>query len=165
MSMPSSRPISRPIRRTFACLLTVIYLMISLGPLASLALHRDAASPALGGPCSGDCNICGCSPESRATRSCCCSRQRQQARLSDPGKQSLPECCPKEPKETVIASCGCPCGTDTSFLLAANNKGKILPYQYIWQLATPHSETLYHELPHLFTSQYLAPPDPPPKVT
>lgn len=64
-------------RSTIAGMLAVIYLLIALSPLASLAIHPDSMSHNRSGECSGDCNICGCSAESRASRTCCCAKKKQ----------------------------------------------------------------------------------------
>jgi len=164
--MPSSHPVNRPIRRIIAGALTLCYLIISLGPLATLATHADAAAHLLTGACSGDCDICGCSPEKRAARSCCCSKKRQQlARLQKRGEEGVPACCQKKPaeRETIIASCGCPCGGDHFSLLSESNKGEILPYYFDKQFAIPCSDTVYPELSRPVTSRPIEPPDPPPR--
>lgn len=153
-------------RRIIAVAMTVMYLVIALGPSASLALHCETAAHLLTGACSGDCNICGCSPESRAAQTCCCSRKEQQlVRLQARGQASQPECCPKGPieKEAVIASCGCPCGSDDSFVLSGLGKGEIIPHYFTGQFAMPLPDTLYPETSHLLTSRHPEPPDPPPR--
>jgi hypothetical protein len=166
MLMSSSHTLARNVRRILACVLTAIYLMISLGPVASLALHSDAALHALTGSCSGDCDICGCSPESRAAGSCCCSKKRRlQARLKERSQENVPDCCKKAPtEETVIRSCGCPCG-DESLALSGLNKVEILPYRFAQDFALPMFDTRFPELSLVMTSRPLEPPVPPPRLT
>lgn len=78
---------SRNHRRFIAAVMAFIYLLIMLMPLASLAMNSKSVVHAVTGECSGDCNICGCSPASRADNTCCCARKKQQqaaaAQLSD----------------------------------------------------------------------------------
>jgi len=165
MPMSTSHGTTRTVRRILACALTAIYLMISLGPVASVALHPGEALHALAGACSGDCDICGCSPESRAAGTCCCSKTKQrQARLQERARENLPDCCKKAPaeEETVIASCGCPCGDD-SHSLAGVNKVDILPYRFHNELPAPVAETRYPVLSRLPITRPLEPPVPPPK--
>ncbi len=65
-------------RSIIAGILAAIYLLIALSPLASFAIYSKSMAHALTNECSGDCNICGCSAESRANRTCCCARKIQQ---------------------------------------------------------------------------------------
>jgi hypothetical protein len=51
--------------------------MIVLSPLASLAMYSKIVAHVVTGECSGDCNICGCSLESRANHTCCCAKKKQ----------------------------------------------------------------------------------------
>lgn len=157
---------SRPIHRIISGALTAIYLTISLGPLASFAMRAESMAHALTGACAGDCNICGCSAQSRAAHTCCCSRKQQQAELKEGGEGGLPDCCEKMPaeRETVIASCGCPCGSGNSLALWGIGRGELLPYYFTAQFVTQPSETRYPELSRVLTSRYPEPPDPPPDM-
>ena len=60
-----------------ALLLTAVYLTVTLTPLAPLALQSPSLAHAITGECSGDCDICGCSAETRANRTCCCAQNRR----------------------------------------------------------------------------------------
>ena len=81
----------RPHRRLFAVILMTIYLTITLSPLASLAMHSKVVAHVVTGECSGDCDICGCSQESRANHTCCCAKKKQMQVNS--AKFSGEECC------------------------------------------------------------------------
>jgi len=63
-------------RSITALAITVIYLLVSLTPLARAALHSGMIPLLLTAECTGDCRICGCSPERSAARACCCWQKR-----------------------------------------------------------------------------------------
>jgi len=77
MSNPSPHRARRSYRRLIAIFLTTIYLTIAMSPLATLAMHSKVVAHAVTGECSGDCDICGCSLESRMDHTCCCAKKRQ----------------------------------------------------------------------------------------
>ncbi|NJD91716.1 MAG: hypothetical protein FIA91_09410 [Geobacter sp.] len=90
-------------------LLTAVYLLITLMPLAPLAMHSKRVAYAISGECSGDCAICGCSAERSATRTCCCWQKKLARQAADSfrkgsaGNQqqasarvAAPSCCTKQ---------------------------------------------------------------------
>jgi hypothetical protein len=77
MSNRSAHIAKRSMRRMIAASLTVIYLVIALSPLTPFAMYSPVVAHAVTGECSGDCDICGCSPESRANHTCCCAKKKQ----------------------------------------------------------------------------------------
>lgn len=77
MSLFPAHSDKRTMRRFFAASLTVIYLVIALSPLAPFAMYSKVVAHAVTGECSGDCDICGCSQESRANHTCCCAKKKQ----------------------------------------------------------------------------------------
>lgn len=58
-------------------LLTTIYLLIVVSPLAPLAMQSKSVAHAVTGECSGDCRIDGCSLERSAARTCCCWQKKR----------------------------------------------------------------------------------------
>lgn len=92
----------RPHRRLFAIILMTIYLSIALSPLAPLAMHSKVVAHAVTGECVGDCNVCGCSQESRANHTCCCAKKKQMHAGATTNSKS--ECSPKQ-IETTKGSC------------------------------------------------------------
>lgn len=58
-------------------LLTTIYLLIVVSPLAPLAMQSKSVAHAVTGECSGDCRIDGCSLERSASHTCCCWQKKQ----------------------------------------------------------------------------------------
>ena len=83
-------------RRLIATVLTVIYLVIALSPLASLAMHSKIVTHAITGECSGDCDICGCSLESRTNHTCCCAKKNQKQASDKPRMESSTSTPPKQ---------------------------------------------------------------------
>jgi len=79
-------------RRFSGFLLVAIYSVIVLAPLSSLAMNSKTVTHAVTGECSGDCNVCGCSLESRTSNTCCCAKKREllQNKLNSEKKN----CCP-----------------------------------------------------------------------
>lgn len=173
-------------RRISAVILTVVYLVIALSPLASFALQSKKVMHAITGECAGDCAICGCSPESRAARTCCCARKNNPDRfsLSDPADAEEPECCRKireentdhnahdhhnssqeEPSRTVtVFKCGCPCNGGDPFSLATIDNSEIIPYAYSIRIALPHNDTRFPLSIFSAVSHAPAPPEPPPQL-
>ena len=167
MSIPSSHTAKRPVRSLIAATLTLIYLMISLSPLASLAMHSKTVAHAVTKECSGDCSICGCSAASMAAQTCCCSKKRaQQAHIHEEDHEDgTPDCCKKKPveKKTTIASCGCPCGSGKILAFSGNITHEILPFYFTEQIVLSQAETRYPNRSHLLTSRHTEPPIPPPR--
>ncbi|MGC2062053.1 MAG: hypothetical protein WA610_03680 [Thermodesulfovibrionales bacterium] len=79
-----------------------IYLMIMLSPLA---MHSKVFAHAMTGECSGDCNICGCSLESRVNRTCCCAVKKQ--KQSGFAKLTTGGCCTPNAAAHATAKSGC----------------------------------------------------------
>ena len=78
MINPSAHRAKRSFHRLGAVMLTTVYMLIVMSPLASLAMHSKTVAHAVTGECVGDCSICGCSPEAVASRTCCCAKKKQQ---------------------------------------------------------------------------------------
>lgn len=160
-----------PKRSIIATTLTVIYLMISLSPLALTLMDSKKVAHSVTGECSGDCTICGCSEASRETGRCCCSKkkqqQQQQAILHEDGHDANPDCCNKvaAKKKTVIASCGSPCGSGEQIALPASDTNELLPVNFTEQFTLTHTDTTFINQTNQLLSRYKDPPDPPPKLS
>ncbi|MBC8017278.1 MAG: hypothetical protein H7X83_02000 [Verrucomicrobia bacterium] len=156
----------RPMRGIIAGTLTIIYLMISLSPLASLAMHSKTVAHAVTGECSGDCTICGCSTESMATRTCCCSKKKEQrAHAHEDDQAGTSDCCQKKPvKMKTIIACGCPGGSGKQVALSASSSSEVLPFHFTEKFSIPHIDTTFTNLTQRLTSRHGEPPDPPPKL-
>ena len=154
-------------RRLVANVLTIMYMLMVLSPLASLLPPSASIAHAVTVECSGDCNICGCSLESRASNTCCCSKKRQlQAHIHEDDEDCTPDCCKKKSvaKKTVLA-CGCPCGNGKQAALSTGGTSEVLPYQFTELFSLPHTDTTFTNATRRLTSRYSAPPDPPPKIS
>lgn len=101
-----------PHRKKLAVLLLTVYMSITLIPLAPLAMHSKSVAHAVTGECTGDCDTCGCSLESRASKSCCCARKNQQQ--TETAKLTAGDCCSKKTAFVpVVAKESC-CSTSKS---------------------------------------------------
>lgn len=154
--------ISRYATRRFftALLLTGIYFMMTLSPLAPLALRSPELAHAITGECAGDCNICGCSAEQRANHTCCCAQKKK----LESHQKSQPDCCkPKAAGGPTVLKCGCPCGSGKQLTLGATTS-ELIPFFFAVPIA--HGSPA-HDLPTrprpLF-SRTLEPPEPPPRL-
>lgn len=165
MSILSTHTVKHSFRHTIAAGMTVLYLAIIFSPLASFAMQSTGTAPVVSRECSGDCNLCGCLPESRASNTCCCSKKRQQqAHIHEDGEDGTPDCCKKKhvEKKTVIA-CGCPCGSGKQAALSASGTSEVLPFHFTEQFSIPQTETTYSNPTQQLSSRFGEPPDPPPK--
>ncbi len=151
----------RPSRSIVAIILTVIYSLIIMSPLAPLALKSPRVAHAVTGECSGNCDICGCSPERRANHTCCCFMKKKHQH--DQGNVS--ECCKnkKRHKMTMI-TCNCPCGDNKLPGLPGAEKTEILPYRFTEGIVALAEDTLFSSHGKRLTDHHGDPPDPPPKV-
>ena len=146
-------------RNRTALLLTVIYSLIILTPLATLPLRSGVA-----GECAGDCAICGCSPEHSANRTCCCWKKKQQGCHGHEDDQTA-DCCKKnKPESKPVLSCGWPCGGNKQRALLDATGFELLPYHFgesIPAFQREGSSPLHNTR---LTDHQDEPPDPPPKL-
>lgn len=165
MAMSTTHFLRRTKRGIFAAFLTFIYLTLQLSPLVSLALNSNSALPALtlSGECTGDCNQCGCSPESRASNTCCCSKKRQQAHAHEDEDKGTAGCENKPVKKKTVIACGCPCGSSKQSALKTTEVFEVPPLHCREQFNIPPIDTLFMHQQHRLTSRHTEPPDPPPK--
>jgi hypothetical protein len=188
MSIESLHTRRHLFRHIIAAGMTALYLLMVFSPLVSFAMH-GTKSVAVGiRECVGDCNLCGCSPESRAAHTCCCARKKQlqdhthdhdqdgasdccskkpeqHARVHEDPADSTPDCCTKEsaPQQPVIISCGCPCGGEKQSALTIAGTSEVLPFRFTERFSIPDTKTTYSNLTHRLTSRFGEPPDPPPQ--
>lgn len=92
-------PLIRSSRGATAMLLALLYAVIALSPLAPIALKSARIAHVVTGECSGDCEIDGCSLESRIGHSCCCARSKQTQ--TEQIAQVAPACCSPKVAQTV----------------------------------------------------------------
>jgi len=166
MLISSAQTFRQSKRGILAASLTLIYLMILLSPLASLGMNSKAVVHVLTGECTGDCNLCGCSPENRASNTCCCSKKRQQlshAHKHDENKTA--DCCKRKSVEKkLILTCNCPCGSANQSDLTITEESEVLPFHFREQFSIPRTDTAFINHQHRLSSRHGEPPDPPPKL-
>jgi hypothetical protein len=163
MLISPSRIFRRPSRRITATLMALAYFLIVLLPLAPAALHSKSVTHAVTGECSGDCKICGCSPESSARKTCCCAKkiQMKEQALED---ADTPECCKKKQTQATVIRCGCPCGERKQIALTGIGSFEVIPTGFSESFTQDHKETSFNTLPHRLTSRYVDPPEQPPQL-
>jgi len=149
---------SRPI---VALILTVIYSLIIMSPLAPLALQSPRVAHAVTGECSGNCDICGCSAERRASHTCCCFLKKK---LQHDHK-NVPDCCKKKKRSKMtMLSCNCPCGGNKMPGLAGSEKTEVMPYRFNDGIVSLAEIPLFSSTGKCLTDRHGDPPDPPPKL-
>jgi hypothetical protein len=89
--------------KCISLLMTAIYLLITLSPLAANGLHSKTLSQLAGRQCTGDCRLCGCSAERSASHACCCW-QKKLAEARARKELARPIACPAS-SNTAKRSC------------------------------------------------------------
>ena len=152
-----------------ALVLTIVYMGITMSPLAPFAMHSKVIAHAVTGECSGDCDICGCSPERRANHTCCCALKKQREQHAhEEGDKEIPECCRKkqDTDKVTILKCNCPCGNSKhAALFGIATTEELLPARGIEHSYSPMEQRLQHNLLPRLASRHSDPPDPPPRLS
>jgi hypothetical protein len=153
----------KPSRYIVSLTLTVIYILINMSPLASLGLWSDSVAHAVNGECTGNCDICGCSPERRANHTCCCFLKKQK---QGDDRQGVPECCKnKKRHKMTMLNCNCPCGSNKQLGLWGAEKSEQLPYRFTEGIVALTEDSLFSSYEQRLSDRHGDPPDPPPKTT
>ena len=156
----------RPSRYIAALLLTAVYAVIIMSQLAPFAMHSPTVAHAVTGECSGDCRICGCSPEHSANHTCCCWLKKQKDE-EQKHEAEAPAFCKKKraAKATVTITCGCPCGSGKQLAIAGFGGSELVPFQFDGFVVKPYIIT--RDLPRVrrLTDRHCDPTDPPPKLS
>lgn len=141
----------------------MIYLLITMSPLAPLAFRPAAIAHAVTGECAGDCSLCNCSPERSASHTCCCW-QKKQKHERDQELEQLPDCCRQMERDTTpTLTCGSPCGDKHSPLFSGTERFEQLPFTYNNSLPTLNEETIASPEQNRPADHHDDPPDHPPK--
>jgi len=90
-------------QRSISFIMTAVYLLITLSPLASNSSKSNPFFQTLAKECSGDCRLCGCSAERSASQTCCCW-QRKLAEAKNLKQSKKPQPC-----QTVSVAAGKSC--------------------------------------------------------
>jgi hypothetical protein len=160
--------------------LTVLLLVqfTTVAPGLARALHHQAQVA----HCCGDHVKCGCSPERVAARCCCCylNKRTTPAAAETAGKHSGTQVAKHSCGMTSAAMekhhdaddldrstpafSSIPCGCDPGLTPATAESLKFLSPASIHLATLPIFEGKYLSNHHSFTSRYVPPPDPPPKL-
>jgi hypothetical protein len=155
----------RSSRYIVALVLTVIYLLITMSPLAPLVLLSPAVAHAVTGECAGNCDICGCSLERRAGKTCCCWLKKLK-KEHDHEQEQLPDCCKKKHKAAKPElKCNCPCGSGKHIALWGADNNEQIPCQIIAGIPFSYGNIPAGVYERRLTDRFGDPPDPPPKLT
>jgi hypothetical protein len=163
-------------RTKIAGLLLMVYMSITLTPLAPLAMHSKPLAHEVTGECTGDCDICGCSQASRSSQTCCCARKKQQQSILTAATDG--DCCAASRQEQgadhgtnvpargeTVFKCSCPCDSGKQFSLAGAGISEILPFFYAESIHPFPEDENYLPLVKRMTSRHAEPPDPPPRLS
>ncbi len=158
-------PMYRMLRYITACTVIVLYTMITVSPLASIALRSPAIARAVSGECAGDCSVCGCLPELSANHICCCWKKKPEVRHDVDQEQS--ECCklnevPDKPVTTVSSR---RCNDGKALALTGVHQNDVLPFLFLQVLTSQREATLSTHSPDPLRSRPGDPPDPPPIIS
>ncbi len=149
-----------PVRHVTAFLLVVVYTMITMSPLAPLALRSPRVAHAAAGECSGNCEVCGCSAERRANHTCCCWMKK----LKRQKNSGYTSCCKKRMRHRMtMISCNCPCGGNGQPFLPSSENSEHLPCRYS-EVIVMEYDTLLSASSCPMAYRDIDPPDPPPKL-
>ncbi len=147
-------------RYIVAVLMGLTYVMLTLSPLAPLAMKSPRVAHAATGECSGNCDICGCSAERRASHTCCCwlKKMKQQQH-----KENASCCKKKMPHRMAMISSSCPCGGNKHPFLPGAETSEHLPYRFV-EIVVMDYDTLLFSSGSRMSDRDSDPPDPPPKL-
>ncbi len=150
-------------RSLVALLLTAVYAVIVMAPLAPIAMRSAAIAHAITGECVEDCAICGCSPERSASRTCCCWQKKLKHEHDLEREEGVADCCKKKQRSSPRLTCSTPCGSKP-FVLWGAEKFEQLPYHFNAAALVFHEDLLAAIDRNRLTDRHGDPPDPPPKL-
>lgn len=143
-------------------LLAILLLQV---PIFLPLLGKVMSSPARGATCYHDHRLCGCSAERIASKTCCCARSAEAARLAaDPGEaDDDSSCCQRRPaakaRHTLMMA---PCGAASPLFVSSVQDYLFVPYS--GKITSPVvRDLLVSESPGRLCPGHFDPPDPPPK--
>ena len=92
-------------QQSISFIMTAVYLLITLSPLASISSRSQPFFQALAKECSGDCRLCGCSAERSASHACCCW-QKKLAEAKKLGRSATNKSCPPATAPSAVKTAG-----------------------------------------------------------
>ena len=149
-------------RSGIALLLTAIYAVIILSPLAPLAVRSAETAQAVGEGCAAECAVCGCPPEQSAGKSCCCWIKKLQDDREPEHDRSAGSSKEAEAGHPVLR-CAFPCGGGKQLAFWDADGFDLLPCR-ILEIAAPLQERTLSPLRRNDPPDgYDPPPEPPPE--
>jgi hypothetical protein len=149
-------------RSGIALLLTAIYAVIILSPLAPLAVRSAETAQAVSGGCAEECAVCGCPPEQSASKSCCCWIKKLQDYREHEHDRSAGSSKEGEAGHPVLR-CASPCGGGKQLALWDANGFDLLPCRFLEIAAPLKEQTLFSLHRNAPPDGYDPPPEPPPE--
>ena len=144
---------------TYAVILQVVAILLLPWHQLAPQLGRERA-PLV---CSGDHQLCGCSPERVAAHTCCCSQQQPAccASQAHPGKDRLAkgEGKPASPSLSIA-----PCGDAAKFTVTSLDQLKFVPAAAWPVIAVRYTQVFPSPFGATVASRFPEPPDPPPQL-
>lgn len=159
--------------RMVAQLVTVVFVMIILSPLAPLVTSSHTVSAHVMGECSGDCKTCGCSLESSSTRTCCCWQNKKKLQEEEKeNSQNVPTCCnpnkgalKKIQKKMVSIKSNCSCKQNKLNAIFDNGESPLITCRFV-EIDPDYTESRKtNHLQQRMTERHVEPPDPPPQFS
>ena len=174
-------------QQSISFILTAIYLLLTLSPLAPIAIRSNSPLHVIRIECSGDCRTCGCSAERSASHTCCCWQKRLSAAKAPQASaaKAARACCsrnahcddhdndapaltqqensPARETLTVIINI-CPCGSGKDLACAAEESTEHIPCRYSAGIPVQRAIQFAFLQPERLASRNCEPPDPPPKI-
>ncbi len=150
-------------RRIIAGVLVVIFFAITLSPLANLSTGFAFIAHTATGKCTGDCDTCGCSPERRASHTCCC--QTRLKHHNKPNGQATGCCKKRDNGRTPAISQACSCGRSKHFTLWEKEEVPIPASHFNESIILYCGNNFSHEASGRLVSRDIKPPVPPPELS
>lgn len=150
-------------RHIIAGVLTVLFLVITISPLFTLAMRSKTIAHAITGECTGDCDTCGCSIERRASHTCCCWQKKLEYLDSHSEKEA--DCCRKTKKDepaTITSTCPCENGNHLTFWSV--EKLHIIQNHFSAEIPILNEDKMPQDAPERLLGRTGEPPVPPPKL-
>ena len=161
--LANETPVKRVHRSLLALFLAAFYTVITMTPLAPLAMRSAVVAHAITGECVGDCAICGCSPERSANHTCCCWQKKLK---HEHDQDHEADCCKKKHRlGKPVLTCNCPCGSNKPLGLWGGEKFEQLPYRFNEGVPDLHDDALFSFHCGRPQDRLGEPPDPPPKLS
>jgi hypothetical protein len=181
-------------KKSISLIMTAVYLLLTLSPLASAGIQSKPFLQAITKECQGDCRLCGCSAERSASHACCCwqkrlamaKAQQQNRALCQTAAKTGGSCCKKTaqhhdhedeasvsaqsvkksaPDSVTVSISTCPCGNGKDLTLSGAEKTQHIPFRFLSGVPVQLAAKFPLLQPERPATRYGEPPDQPPKIS